>query len=56
MGGSQKYKCLRLLTVDMGGWVENIQVLKDAFTVEEDGVFEWILTKSSTISIQCRKT
>ena len=31
VGGSKIYKCLRLLTVGMGGWVENIKMPTDAY-------------------------
>ena len=34
-----------LLTIDKGGLVGNIQLLTDAFTVVEDGVFGLTLTK-----------
>ena len=43
--GLKKYKCLRLLTVDMGVWIVNIKMLTDAFTVIEDGMFGLTLTK-----------
>ena len=41
----RKYKCLRLLTVNMGGWFGNIKMLTDAFTVMEDCMFGLTLTK-----------